>query len=71
MTMAATVASAGYPEEALLLSARALEYLHIESRGVRLGLKVTERDILEFRATVTAELQEKTEQAGGTSGPDR
>ena len=61
MTMAAMVATAGYPEEALLLSERALEYLDVESRGVRLGLKVTEKDILEFRATVTAEIQEATE----------
>ena len=61
MTMAAMVASAGYPEEALLLSARALEYLDVESRGVRLGLKVTERDILEFRSIVTAEIQGTTE----------
>ena len=61
MTMAAMLATAGYPEEALLLSERALEYLDVESRGVRLGLKVTEKDILEFRATVTAEIQEVTE----------
>ena len=61
MTMAAMLATAGYPEEALLLSERALEYLDVESRGVRLGLKVTEKDILEFRATVTAEIQEATE----------
>jgi tetratricopeptide (TPR) repeat protein len=57
MTMAAMVATAGYPKEALLLSERALEYLDVESRGVRLGLKVTEKDILEFRAIVTAEIQ--------------
>ena len=57
MTMAAMVATAGHPEEALLLSGRALEYLDVESRGVRLGLKVTEKDILEFRAIVTAEIQ--------------
>lgn len=61
MTMAAMVATAGYPEEALLLSKRALEYLDVESRGVRLGLKVTEKDILEFRAIVTAEIQGATE----------
>lgn len=61
MTMAAMLATAGYPEEALLLSERALEYLDVESRGIRLGLKVTEKDILEFRATVTAEIQEATE----------
>ena len=61
MTMAAMVATAGYPEEALLLSSRALEYLDVESRGVRLGLKVTEKDILDFRAIVTAEIQGATE----------
>jgi tetratricopeptide (TPR) repeat protein len=61
MTMAAMVATAGYPEEALLLSERALEYLDVESRGVRLGLKVTEKDILEFRAIVTAEIQGATD----------
>jgi hypothetical protein len=61
MTMAAMVATAGYPEEALLLSGRALEYLDVESQGLRLGLKVTEKDILEFRAIVTAEIQGTTE----------
>jgi len=61
MTMAAMMATAGFQEEALLLSERALEYLDIESRGIRLGLKVTERDILEFHATVTAELHGTTE----------
>lgn len=57
MTMAALMATAGYLEEALVFSDRALEYLDIENKGIRLGLKVTEKDILEFRATVTAEIQ--------------
>jgi tetratricopeptide (TPR) repeat protein len=61
MTMAAMVATAGHPEEALLLSERALEYLDVESRGVRLGLKVTQKDILEFRAIVSAEIEGATE----------
>ncbi len=57
MTMAAMMATAGFLDEALLLSERALEFLDIESRGVRLGLKVTEKDVREFRAIVTAEIQ--------------
>jgi len=61
MKMAAMMATAGYPEGALLLSERALDYLDVESRGVRLGVKVTEKDILEFRAIVTAEIQGATE----------
>ena len=60
MTMAALLASAGYSDEALLLSDLALEHLEAESRGVRLGMKVTEKDILQFRAIVTEEIQQKT-----------
>jgi tetratricopeptide (TPR) repeat protein len=61
MTMAAMMATAGFPHEALLLSERALDYLDIESKGIRLGKKVTEKDILDFRAMVTAQIQETIE----------
>lgn len=61
MTMAALMATEGYLEEALLLSDRALEYLNVATRGVRLGIKVTESDIREFRATVRAEIGARTD----------
>ena len=61
MMMAGLLATAGYLDEALLFSGRALTFLDVESRGIRLGLKVTEKDILEFRAIVTAEIQEAIE----------
>jgi len=61
MTMAAMMATAGYLNEALLISERALDYLDIESKGIRLGRMVTEKDILDFRATVTAQIQETIE----------
>jgi len=56
MTMAALMATAGFYTEALMFSEEALEYLDVESRGVRMGLKVTEGDIREFRATLQAEI---------------
>ena len=56
MTMAALMATGGFFAEALALSERALGFLDIESRGVRLGLKVTEADILEFQRIVRADL---------------
>ena len=61
MTMAALMATAGYYEEAMLFSERALEYLDVESRGIRLGVKVTENDILQFRATVKADIDEASD----------
>lgn len=57
MTMAALMATSGYFEDALALSDRALEYLGIQSRGVRLGLKVTEADIREFQRIVRADME--------------
>ena len=56
MTMAALMATGGFFAEALALSERALGFLDIESRGVRLGLKVTEADIFEFQRIVRADL---------------
>ena len=61
MTMAALMATAGFYNEALALSDRAVGFLDIESRGVRLGLKVTEADIREFQRIVRADLD-----AGGS-----
>lgn len=61
MSMAALMATEGYLDEALVLSDKAIEYLHLDTRGVRLGIKVTERDIREFRATVRAEIGARTD----------
>ena len=57
MTMAALMATAGFLEEALLLSDRAIEYLGVQSRGVRLGKKVTEDAIHEFQRVVREDMQ--------------
>ena len=61
MSMAALMATEGYLDEALMLSDKALEYLDAATRGVRLGVKVTEEDIRGFRATVRAEMDAKTD----------
>jgi hypothetical protein len=61
MSMAALMATEGYLDEALVLSDKALEYLDVATRGVRLGIMVTERDIREFRATVRAEIGARTD----------
>ena len=57
MTMAALMATSGFYVEALRLSDVALQHLDVVSRGVRLGLKVTEGDILEFQRIVRADLE--------------
>ena len=57
MTMAAQMATAGYFEEAIALSDRALADLAIESRGVRLGMKVSENDIRHFQRVVREDMQ--------------
>ena len=64
MSMAALMATEGYLDEALMLSDKALEYLDVATRGVRLGIKVTEKDIREFRATVRAEMDARTDSFG-------
>ena len=57
MTMAALMASAGYHQEALVFSGLARQHLDTESRGVRMGQKVTARDIREFETVVQAEIE--------------
>ena len=58
MTMAALMATAGYLEEALALSDRALAYLAVESsRRARLGIKVNEDDIREFQRVVREDMR--------------
>lgn len=57
MTMAALMATAGFLEEAMLLSDRAIEYLDLQSRGVRLGIKVTRDDIREFQRVVREDME--------------
>ncbi len=61
MSMAALMATEGYLDEAMVLSDKALEHLDVATRGVRLGVKVTEEDIREFRATVRAEMGTRTD----------
>ena len=56
MTMAALMATSGFYEEALSLSERALEYLNVRSRGVRVGLKVSEADIRRFQDVVQSDI---------------
>ena len=56
MTMAALMATSGFYEEALSLSERALEYLNVTSRGVRVGLKVSEADIRRFQDVVQSDI---------------
>lgn len=57
MTMAALMATAGYFDEAIALSDRALAYLAIKSRGVRLGMKVSESDIRHFQHVVREDMK--------------
>ena len=57
MTMAALMATAGYLEEALALSDRALAYLAVESRRAPLGIKVNEDDIREFQRVVREDMR--------------
>lgn len=61
MSMAALMASAGYLDEALVFSGKALEYLDVATRGVRLGIKVAEEDIHEFRSTVREEIAARSD----------
>ena len=56
MTMAALMATAGYLEEALALSDRALAYLAVESRR-GLGINVNEDDIREFQRVVREDMR--------------
>ncbi|MDH3621267.1 MAG: hypothetical protein OER91_10260 [Gammaproteobacteria bacterium] len=56
MTMAGLMATAGFYDEALLFADRALDFLDVESRGARLGMRVTPEDIHQFRQTVQADI---------------
>ncbi len=56
MAMAGLMATNGFFEDALMFSDIALEQLNVKSESVRLGAKVTEIDIREFRATIRAEI---------------
>jgi tetratricopeptide (TPR) repeat protein len=57
MTMAALMATAGFGEEALSLSEKALDYVDLSTRGMRLGTNVSKSDILEFQEVVRADLE--------------
>jgi hypothetical protein len=58
MTMAGLMATHGFYEDAIMFSDIALQQLDALSAGVRLGAKVTEADIRQFRATVRAEMDD-------------
>jgi len=57
MAMAALMASSNYHEEALHLSSLALSYLADEEESMLIGTRVNKADIMEFRATVQADLE--------------
>lgn len=57
MAMAALMASSDYNEQALQLSQQAKSYLGEEQESMVIGTRVQEADILEFEATIRADLE--------------